>query len=487
MHTRSPLAADPRWRDPADDPLRTTTFFDGPPVGLDEPGRPARDQKPPGRRRAGNHLLVSLIFWFTLAASVEVWWLNTPSGAITGPGTAMIAAGRITGMISGFLLLVVIVTMSRVGWLEYWFGAHDLLNWHKSLGGALVVLTVAHAALLIFGYASVSRTSPTRETWQMLTTLEDMISAFIATGVLIGVGILAMRLFRRHLPYELWHLLHLSGYLVLGLGYGHQFALGAELITPGFARWYWIALHVFVAVCVVWGRAVEPLWLNLRHRFRVLEVVPEAEDWVSIYVGGRRLRRLDAQAGQYFRWRFLTSGCWWQAHPFSLSAAPNPEWLRVTVKAVGRHTTRLQHLRPGVRVLLGGPSGAFTPDRRIREGALLIAGGSGIAPIRALLEGLPAGTVLLYRASSEADLIFRDEIDSLAYERDARVYYIVGSRNEHWPKRAFTPAGLRELVPDIKRRDVYLCGPKGLVTGACKALRRLGVRRRQIHLDPFEF
>ena len=75
----------------------------------------------------------------------------------------------------------------------------------------------------------------------------------------------------------------------------------------------------------------------------------------------------------------------------------------------------------------------------------------------------------------------------MAYERGAQVCYILGSRHEPWPRKAFTPAGLRELVPDIKDRDVYLCGPEGAISAAVKALRKLRVRKRQIHLDPFEF
>jgi ferredoxin-NADP reductase len=46
---------------------------------------------------------------------------------------------------------------------------------------------------------------------------------------------------------------------------------------------------------------------------------------------------------------------------------------------------------------------------------------------------------------------------------------------------------MRELVPDIRHRDVYLCGPAGLVDISVATLRRLRVPRRQIHLDPFEF
>jgi predicted ferric reductase len=457
-----------------------------PPLYLDlaEPPKPPIG---PGTANAGNRLFFVILFWFALVASVEVWWFNNPRGSVTDTASALVAAGRITGMVGGFVLLVEVLMMSRVAWLEHWVGAHDLLIWHRSLGGFLVVVVPTHALLTIFGYAMSAKTSAVRETWTMLRTYEDMVSAFVATGILVALGVLAIRAIRRVLPYELWYYLHLTTYLVLLLSYGHQFADGADLAQPTFARWYWISLYVFVVTCLVWGRVLDPLWLNLRHRFRVLTVVPEGPDMVSIYIGGRRLDRLDAQAGQFFRWRFLTRSGWWQAHPFSLSAAPNADWLRLTVKVVGDHTDDLRYLKPGTRVFAEGPSGAFTADRRVRPGALLIAGGSGIAPIRALLEDLPAGTVVLYRAHTADDLVFREELDSLARDRGARVWYVLGSRDEPGPRRLFTPAGLRELVPDVRRRDVYMCGPDGLITASHKVLRRLRVPRRQIHLDPFEF
>jgi ferredoxin-NADP reductase len=219
----------------------------------------------------------------------------------------------------------------------------------------------------------------------------------------------------------------------------------------------------------------------------VIGVSHEGPDMVSVYIGGRRLDEMATRAGQYFRWRFVAAGCWWQTHPFSLSAAPNDQWLRLTIKAVGGHTERLRSLEPGVRVFAEGPSGMFTADRRLSNRALLIAGGSGIAPIRALLEELPRDTVVIYRAHSEADLVFRDELDWLARDRDAQVWYVLGSRDDPGPRHLFSPRGLSELVPDVSRRDVYLCGPPGLVDTSLAVLRRLRVRKRQIHLDPFEF
>jgi predicted ferric reductase len=149
---------------------------------------------------------------------------------------------------------------------------------------------------------------------------------------------------------------------------------------------------------------------------------------VSIYVNGRRIEDLDARAGQYFRWRFVARGCWWQAHPFSLSAAPNGRWLRLTVKAVGNHTRSLAGLTPGTRVIAEGPWGVFTAEHRRRPAALLIAGGSGIAPIRALLEELPVGTIVVYRASALDEIVFRDELEWLAAQRSARLWFVLGSR-----------------------------------------------------------
>ena len=85
---------------------------------------------------------------------------------------------------------------------------------------------------------------------------------------------------------------------------------------------------------------------------------------VSLEIGGVRLDRLRARTGQFFTWRFLTRDHWWEAHPFSLSAAPDGRRLRITVKGLGDHTRSLRDVGPGTRVIVEGPFGGFTTTGR---------------------------------------------------------------------------------------------------------------------------
>ncbi len=440
----------------------------------------------PGRGAAPRRLLI-LSFWAGLVVTIAVWWFGTPAGSVDSAAAALGEVGRVTGMLAGYLLLVQILLMTRMAWLDRTVSANELLRLHRDLGVMLTLAVLVHAATLVVSYSMMDGSSLWGETVTVLSTFPDMISAFVATGLLVGIALLTLRAVRALIPYEVWYRLHLTSYGVLALGYGHQFAAGRDLAEPGWSRDFWLSVYVFVIACFVWGRLVAPARLNVRHRFRVAEVVPEGADMFSVYIRGQRLEELDARAGQFFRWRFLSRHCWAQAHPFSLSAAPNEHWLRLTIKAVGEHTAQLRWLRPGARVFASRPAGAFTADQRIRHRALLIAGGSGIAPIRALLEDLPRGTIVVYRASSASDLVFREELDWLAEERDARIHYVVGNRDDPGPRAVMSPRGMRRIVPDVTRRAVYLCGPAGLVESAVTLLRRLHVPRRQIHLDPFEF
>jgi predicted ferric reductase len=211
-------------------------------------------------------------------------------------------------------------------------------------------------------------------------------------------------------------------------------------------------------------------------------VVHEAPGVVSIEIGGRNLDRLPALSGQFLQWRFLARGHWMEAHPFSLSAAPGGRRLRITVKELGDYTARLASLPPGTRVIVEGPYGRLTRASRRRPRAVLIAGGVGIAPIRALLEDMPGEVAVIYRVGRKDELLFRDELEELSSRRGAPVHYVIGERGGDG---LMSPEQLRGLVPDIADRDVYVCGPVSMTEATRASLRGAGVPSRQIVSEAF--
>jgi ferredoxin-NADP reductase len=90
-------------------------------------------------------------------------------------------------------------------------------------------------------------------------------------------------------------------------------------------------------------RVLLPLWRTLFHQLRVVAVEAVAPDVVSVIVKGRGLEWMPLSGGQFFQWRFLKRGMWWQAHPYSVSALPAPPYLRFTVKDLGDHSASLAH------------------------------------------------------------------------------------------------------------------------------------------------
>lgn len=417
-----------------------------------------------------------------------MWVRHGGLSTLNGVSGDLTAAGELTALLGTYAALVQLLLMSRSPFIERLAGLDRLAHWHRWLGFSCVVLICGHVVLTTAGYALGDGSSLTTEMWTLLTTYPWVLMAAGGTVCLLMVAVTSVRAARRRLRYETWHFVHLYAYLAIALSLGHELAVGNDLSADPVARTYWIALYVVVAACVLAFRVGHPLRLALRHRLRVAEVVPEGAGVASVYVVGRDLGRLRARAGQYFRWRFLAGDGWWMAHPFSLSAAPNPRFLRLTVKAVGDGSGDVQRLVPGTRVVVEGPCGIFTAQRRRRSGVLLIAGGVGITPLRALLEELGghAAITLVYRAGSWEDVLFRTEIDQLAAARRITVHYVVGRRGSGGlGGDPLSARALRALVPDVALRDVFVCGPPGMVNGVRDSLRALGVPADQIHHERF--
>ncbi|MBP1705247.1 MAG: oxidoreductase [Chloroflexi bacterium] len=410
--------------------------------------------------------------------------LSTSAGMVT-------AAGQLTALLGTYLVLVELLLMSRSPWADQAFGTDRITAAHRWIGFGATWLIVAHVVLTTVGWSMGDGSSVVAEAWTLLTAYPFVFWAAVALLMFVFLAASSIRAARRRMSYESWFSIHLYAYLAVALAFAHQLLVGRDFVDDPVARIYWMGLYMAVVALILVFRFGQPMALSLRHRLRVERVEREGPGVVSIYVTGRDLDRLPVRAGQWFQWRFLRRDGWWRAHPFSISAAPNGKFLRLTVKDLGDDSHRFQDLRVGTPVYIEGPYGIMTGARRTRQRVLLVAGGIGIAPLRALFAGLSAGPgdlTLVYRASRPEDVVFRDELDRIAAARGASVHYLVGRRGTPaMPDDPLAPEPLGRLVPDIADRDVYVCGPIPMMDRVEKTLRALGVPGGQVHLERFAF
>ncbi len=422
-----------------------------------------------------------------------IWIQNEGLDSLLSLDRALSSLGLITGLLSANLMLVQTVMLARIPWVERAWG-HDLLaHRHKLAGYWSFWLMIAHVVL--FAIQRVQREpAAALDALAHVFVLDSwMLWATIGTLMIVGVVVTSIVAARRRLRYESWHLLHLYAYLGMAFALPHMIADGTDFHSVGM-QVYWWSIYGLTLGAILFYRVFRPVARSLHHRLRVESVALEGQNVVTIVVGGRDLDAFRTRSGQFFIWRFLGSKGWTRGHPYTISAAPTDDRLRVTIQAVGDGSARAMRVRPGDRVIVEGPYGTMTSARRTRPRMLLMAAGVGITPLRALLEDTdyrPGEADLIYRYRDADHLILGQELDLLASERGATVHYSPGNRRADGAWRSTEDpapddvAALRALVPDVAERDAYLCGPEAWLKAATRALRAAGVPARRIHTEIF--
>ena len=424
---------------------------------------------------------------------VTYWWdVDGGVADLTHLVPGLTSVGRLTGLWAADLLLVQVLLMSRLPPLEHAFGRDRLVRSHRVVGLLSFDLMVVHIVTITAGYASGRWAAVPSTVWELETNYGGILLSTVGTAALVMVVVTSVKAARRRLRYESWHLLHLYAYLGVGLALPHQLWTGQEFLQSRGATVYWWSLWAAAAAAVLGWRLGLPLWRSVTHGLRVGAVVRESADVVSVYMSGRRLDRLPLRAGQFLNVRFLDGPGWTRANPFSLSAAPNGDSLRITAKALGDGSTRLAHLTPGTRVVFEGPYGRLSSRARTRRKVVLAGAGVGITPLRALAEGLdyaPGEAILLQRYTDEP--LFAREFDLLASTRGLQVLPLPGHRLTSTSVLGPACYGVDELtalrgwIPDLAERDVFLCGPTPWTNGVEALMTAAGVPPDRIHTESF--
>ena len=405
---------------------------------------------------------------------------------VTGTFQIITTISRVAALAGAYLALLGLLLVARITWIERAVGHDRLVSWHRKSAPYALFLILIHVLLVAVGYAANDKVQVAVELWRLVTTYPWMLPAFVGFLAFMAAGISSYKRVRSKIKYETWWTIHLYTYIAIAFSFMHQVLTGVMFIGHPLNRAYWTGLYIFVAVTIVIWRIAIPLYKSVRFKLRVARVTVEAPGIISVHVSGRNLHKLKAEGGQFFNWRFLDGSRWYESHPFSLSAAPTANEMRFTVKDLGDHSRSLISVKPGVRVMIEGPYGTFTKHQSHKSRPiLLIGGGVGITPIRALLEELPANRdiSLIYRTSNEEGLIFLDEITDLAKRKNVRLHVLPGSRRLY----PLDSAHLLKLVPNVRESEIYICGPTSLTDLIRASAHELGMPKNRVHSEIFEY
>jgi predicted ferric reductase len=430
--------------------------------------------------------LFLLFFGVQVVGITVAWWLANSSRVTAGGDVALIAFGGLCGLLAGYFFLQQMILISGASFIERHFGLDRLARIHHTTGLIGYVLLLLHVTFIVAGYASLNNASFPEQFLDLRNNFAYVGLASIALLLLDAVVITSIVIVRKRLKYELWYFVHLLVYSAVLLALLHQINNGQSLLGNEYLRFYWYVLYIAAFGLVLWRRWLLPIFLEHKHRLRVQKVEKENESVTSIYITGKNLAAFKYDAGQFNLWQFWQKGLRSMHHPFTISSSPGDPYLRLSAKAIGDFTSKLDEVKVGTPVLISGPYGLFS--RRVSAGRprLFIAGGIGITPILSMLrDEVKKGDVLLYAAQSREDAVFAKDFKQLA-SRGLKTSYIFsnekvkGSYNGHLNKQI-----INKEVTQITKRDVWLCGPPPMMNAVEQALTELRVPKDQIHTEKF--
>lgn len=419
-------------------------------------------------------------------------WLDSTMLVFSDPAYTLVRIGGLLGLLSALAVLYQFILQSRLPVLERYVGTPLIHRLHRYNAYVIFWMLIGHVTFVTLGHSKLHEVSFLRQYLDQVLYFPFVFLAFIAFWLLMGVILTSIIMVRKHLRYEYWYGIHLAVYAVILLAFLHQINNGTTLITTDWFKMYWIVFYILVLASVAYFRFIRLILRYLKYGFYVKKVEKETHDTISIYIGTKKpLPENFFSAGQFGIWRFFNKKLWWQAHPFTISTGSPENGLRLTPKAVGDFTADLQNIKVGTKLFFDGPHGVFTTERLEGKKSLLIAGGIGITPLRAMLEGLgkkAKDAIVLHAVRTPQDEALSSELKSIAKKTGTKIHYVYSEK---------APAGktcthvdfelLKKLVPEPKNRTVALCGPPAMMDAVEKELIKFGISKENIHTERFDF
>jgi predicted ferric reductase len=397
--------------------------------------------------------------------------------------------GRCFALLAFAIMALQVALAARLKWIERPFGLNLTFPFHRRMGVFAGILLFMHPLLMAAGGGGLNLLFDGE--WYI------WVGKLALLLLLVNVGLSVGRL-RLGLPFEKWRGWHdLLGPAVLVLGFIHSWNASIATAIP-FMKFLWMAFLALAGVLFVHHRFYTP-WRLGQTPYKVHEVKEEAKFvWTITFSPPAGQRRFDFVPGQF---QFVTFPASPEVpveeHHFTISSSPTQTGLHAsTIKASGDFTALIGRVKPGDPVAIEAPFGRFSyvfhpgaPD------LVFIAGGIGITPLMSNLRHLGdtrahRRVLLLYANKTEADIVFREELDRLAGGDwpQVEVVHILTRPESDWPGetgRLDQKKLLRLCGHRLGSSTFFLCCPPPMTRSLAAALSALGVPISRISYEYF--
>ncbi|WFE91089.1 ferric reductase-like transmembrane domain-containing protein [Roseibium porphyridii] len=377
----------------------------------------------------------------------------------------------------GFLLMTCsVVLATRLEVFEEMFGGLDrMYQVHRVAGTFTAVFALVH-------FFSIPKELPAGVD-PILSSTFPSAQIGMASMVLLVIGLFVA--LNRKISYSRWRNPHKVMALVYILVIGHF------MNAPGIFYERFSASGIVLILAALIGTIAliyTMFGMNKRTAMRfTIETVNSLERATEVVlkpVGDM----LKFKPGQFAFVEIQGKG-WSEPHPFTISSAPNERRLRFTMKVLGDWTRKVrEELQPGREVIVRGPYGRFDASKTECKKQVWIAGGIGLTPFLSKLRAMSADDDreinFAYAARNREEAIFLEELEAVAADRSNLTLYPLFSDEGDFAR---VDAAKERLPDELTEYEYFICGPKPMVDGLMKDLKKEGVKRKAIHVEAFEF
>jgi predicted ferric reductase len=369
---------------------------------------------------------------------------------------------------------------------------------HHQIGGIALILLLFHPIFLSLRYfehevlstlhdaavyllpRSLAFTVPPNPEQIQNMAIND---GFIA---MLGMVILLVLTFFVKLPYQIWLLTHKFlgvAFFFAGL---HILLINSDVSRDPFLRYYLLTFVALGLIAFVYRTLLGSILIR-KFSYHVDAVNVVGQNVIELVMRPVGVR-MDYQPGQFVFIRFLYSGdssITTEPHPFSISSSPSDDFLRLSVKALGDFSQSLMNLKPGAIAEIEGAYGKFSYQNYANQNQIWIAGGIGITPFLSMARSLSATgphVDLYYSVKSATEFVDFDALSQIVPLRAQQFRVIPFVADD---KGFLTADYIEKQSEGLAGKDIFICGPPGMMKAMRTQLRAKGIPNRMIHSEEF--